>query len=131
MSRMGMPRTLGLFFAVGLLVPGHASAQHTSVHPSTTEATEISSAASAAGRLAPAASALTLLPSAMAEDHAAGDWARQPVPQVRDRRGIPLMVAGAVAFVAGAIVGGDGGAILMVGGAVVGAYGTYVYFGGS
>ena len=53
-----------------------------------------------------------------------------PQARVRNRRGIPLMVAGGAAFVAGIIAGGDAGTILMLGGAGVGAWGIYVYFGG-
>ena len=53
-----------------------------------------------------------------------------PVPQARDRDGIPFMVAGAALFVSGAGVGDRGGTILMVGGAGIGAYGLFVYFGG-
>jgi hypothetical protein len=50
--------------------------------------------------------------------------------RARNRRGVPLMVAGGVLFVAGAIVGKDVGTILMLGGAGIGAFGAYVYFGG-
>ena len=38
-----------------------------------------------------------------------------------------LMIVGAAAFVAGAIIEGDAGRILMVSGAVVGIYGLYEY----
>lgn len=38
-----------------------------------------------------------------------------------------LMIVGGAAFVAGLIIGGDGGSILAVGGAVVGLYGLYTY----
>ena len=55
-----------------------------------------------------------------------------PAPQsrARNQRGVPLMVAGGVLLVAGAIAGGDAGTLLIVGGAGVGAWGAYVYFGG-
>jgi hypothetical protein len=53
-----------------------------------------------------------------------------PQARVRNRRGIPLMVAGGAAFVAGIIAGGDAGTILMLGGGGIGAWGLYVYFGG-
>ncbi len=52
------------------------------------------------------------------------------MPQVRNRRGVPYMVAGGILFVAGAITGDDAGTVLMIGGAGVGAYGAFVYFGG-
>ena len=38
-----------------------------------------------------------------------------------------LMIVGGVAFLAGAIIGGDAGTIIMVGGAAVGLYGLYLY----
>jgi hypothetical protein len=88
---------------------------------------------SVVSRLAPSATLLELLPPA---------WPRQPLleeakpstrlvqARVRNRRGVPLMVAGGILFVAGAIVGDDVGTVLMLGGAGVGAYGAYVYFGG-
>jgi hypothetical protein len=50
------------------------------------------------------------------------------LPQVRNRRGVPFMIAGGAMFLAGAIIGGDGGTILVLGGIGVGAYGAYVYF---
>jgi len=53
-----------------------------------------------------------------------------PQARTRNRAGIPLMVAGGAAFVAGIIAGGDAGTILMLGGGGIGAWGLYVYFGG-
>lgn len=53
-----------------------------------------------------------------------------PLPQERNSKGIPFMVAGAALFVSGAVVGGNGGTILMLSGAGIGAYGLFVYFGG-
>ncbi|HXT14434.1 MAG TPA: hypothetical protein VN706_02310 [Gemmatimonadaceae bacterium] len=38
-----------------------------------------------------------------------------------------MMVVGAAALIAGAIIGGDPGTIIMVGGAVIGLYGLYQY----
>jgi len=58
--------------------------------------------------------------------------AREPfveIPQVRNRRGIPWMIAGGAMFLAGAIIGDDGGTLLILGGIGAGAYGAYVYFG--
>jgi hypothetical protein len=60
---------------------------------------------------------------------ASGRTPRVELPQVRNRRGIPFMIAGGAMFLAGAIVGGDGGTLLLLGGVGVGAYGAYVYFG--
>ena len=51
------------------------------------------------------------------------------LPQVRNRRGIPWMIAGGAMFLVGAIIGDDGGTLLLLGGVGVGAYGAYVYFG--
>ena len=39
------------------------------------------------------------------------------------------MIAGGAMFLAGAIIGDDGGTLLLLGGIGVGAYGAYVYFG--
>jgi hypothetical protein len=50
------------------------------------------------------------------------------LPQVRNRRGVPFMIAGGAMFLAGAIIGDDGGTILVLGGIGVGAYGAYIYF---
>jgi hypothetical protein len=68
-------------------------------------------------------------------------WPREPrvgeayepfaeLPQVRNRRGIPWMIAGGAMFLVGAIIGDDGGTLLLLGGIGVGAYGAYVYFEG-
>jgi hypothetical protein len=40
------------------------------------------------------------------------------------------MIAGGAMFLAGAIIGDDGGTLLLLGGLGVGAYGVYVYFEG-
>jgi hypothetical protein len=39
------------------------------------------------------------------------------------------MIAGGAMFLAGAIIGDDGGTLLVLGGVGAGAYGAYVYFG--
>jgi len=54
-----------------------------------------------------------------------------PAPQARNRRGVPWMVAGGGVFLAGAILGDDGGTVLMLGGIGMGTYGAFVYFGGA
>jgi hypothetical protein len=68
-------------------------------------------------------------------------WPREPriaekgtgafidLPQARNRRGVPFMIAGGAMFLVGAIVGDDGGTLLLLGGVGLGAYGAYVYFG--
>ncbi|MGH7712364.1 MAG: hypothetical protein ACREOG_13830 [Gemmatimonadaceae bacterium] len=49
--------------------------------------------------------------------------------QSRARRGIPLMVVGGAAFLAGLIIGDDAGNALAIGGAIVGLYGLYLWAG--
>jgi hypothetical protein len=57
--------------------------------------------------------------------------ARDALASMQVQRGhgqdVALMVVGAGAFVAGALVGGDVGPIFMVGGAILGLYGLYLY----
>ena len=48
--------------------------------------------------------------------------------QVRDRTGIPWIVARGALIVGGALVDGDAGKLLMVGGVVSSAYGLFIYF---
>lgn len=47
--------------------------------------------------------------------------------QARARRGMPLMVVGGAAFIAGLIIGDDAGTAIAVGGAAVGLYGLYLW----
>lgn len=92
-----------------------------------------SEASPATDRLSPAAAPPALLPGSSlpsVDGGASVPVPAAPVPQVRDRSGIPFMVAGAALFVSGAIVGDRGGTILMVGGAGIGAYGLFVFYGG-
>ena len=49
-------------------------------------------------------------------------------PALRGRPGMGYMIAGGALFVAGLIVGGDGGTVLILTGAGIGAYGLYLYF---
>jgi hypothetical protein len=85
---------------------------------------------SAATVLAPTPIQPLLLGPAWPRDPRIGEAAERFVelPQVRNRRGIPWMIAGGAMFLAGAIIGDDGGALLILGGIGVGAYGAYVYF---
>lgn len=84
-------------------------------------------AATVAERLRPTAASAILIPGVPVE---VGDAAAiEPLlPFQRRSAGVPLMTAGAVLFVAGAIVGGDAGTVLMIGGAGIAAYGVYLYF---
>ena len=47
---------------------------------------------------------------------------------VQPRGSVPLMAAGGVLLVAGAVIGGDAGTLVMVGGAGVLAWGVYLHF---
>jgi hypothetical protein len=38
-----------------------------------------------------------------------------------------LMIVGGVAFLAGAVIGGDAGTVIMIGGAAIGIYGLFLY----
>jgi hypothetical protein len=89
------------------------------------------SAISAVTVLSPA-STQPLLPGSAWQYEARIAEVHEPVfelPQVRNRRGIPWMIAGGALFLAGAIIGDDGGTLLILGGIGAGAYGAYVYFG--
>lgn len=130
MNRFGF--RLWLALAVGLLMPGLASGQ-TQVEPAIASGGVVVTAAdgTAAERLRPAASTAALFAPAVSTRF---DAATEPYRQVEiddeDDDGIPYMIAGGIAFLAGAIVGDDVGTILMLGGAGVGAYGAFIYFGG-
>jgi hypothetical protein len=115
---------IGIFSAVlitgALAMPVAAAGQQTS-----------GIAMSAGALLVPAPTESLLPASAWAGEARIGE-PRAPLlelPQVRNRRGIPFMIAGGAMFLAGAIIGDDGGTILILGGIGVGAYGAYVYFG--
>ena len=130
MSRVGV--FLVLLVATAGVLPRSGYCQVSPANGVTTAGEEARYGRSAAELLAPPANSLTLLPVRSATK-ASKESARPPgllLPQARNRRGVPFMVTGGVLFLAGAIIGNDGGTILMIGGAVVGAYGTYVYFGG-
>jgi hypothetical protein len=47
--------------------------------------------------------------------------------QRRARRGVPLMIVGGAAFLAGLIIGDDVGTAIAVGGAAIGLYGLYLW----
>lgn len=131
MSRVGV--LLVLLVASAAISPRTAYGQLSPTNGVTTAAEEARYETSGAELLAPPANSLTLLPPVRSPRKAGGEPDRLPgpvLPQARNRRGVPFMVTGGVLFLAGAIIGNDGGTILMIGGAVVGAYGTYVYFGG-
>jgi hypothetical protein len=114
----------------GLGVPTAGQAQTPGALLPVVDATPTPPIASPRERLSPWAGAAELFPPASAQ--AAEVSFAPPVLQARsrDRRGVPLMVAGGILFVAGAITGDDVGTILMLGGAGIGAWGAYIYFGG-
>jgi hypothetical protein len=131
MSRAGV---LLVLLIAGAGVTAHAAyCQSSTTNESTRTDVASGQRGPAARPLAPAANSLTVLSSVRLQSAPIVEPAPlAPVlPQARNRRGVPFMVAGGVLFLAGAIAGGDGGAILMIGGAGVGAYGAFVYFGGN
>lgn len=132
MSRIGVLSMVLL--ASALATPSTASSQTSGASGPNAVVPRRGGAPSAAARLAPSASLPLLFPPAGLQEQAAKAspqlFAAFPQHSVRNRKGIPFMVAGGVLFVAGAIAGNTGGAILMLGGAGVGAYGAYIYFGG-
>jgi hypothetical protein len=125
MSRVGVLSIVMIVSAAAL--PRVASSQLTSGH-ATAAAAALAPTAAHAVLLGPAWS---LQPREPREARIAetGSEAFVDLPQVRNRRGVPFMIAGGAMFLAGAVIGDDGGAILMLGGIGVGAYGAYVYFG--
>lgn len=60
-------------------------------------------------------------------DDAAATSANVGAAVRRGDQSTALMIVGGVAFLAGALIGGDAGTIIMVGGAAVGVYGLYLY----
>ena len=48
--------------------------------------------------------------------------------QEKNKAGIPFMIAGGAAFVAGLIIGGDVGTVVAVAGVGIGVYGIILYF---
>lgn len=131
MSRVGV--VLVVLIAGAAVMAGGAYCQSSTASKFTQPDEASGQGGSAASLLAPTANSLTVLSSVRVHTKPIdGPPPFAPVlPQARNRRGVPFMVAGGVLFVAGAIVGSDGGAILMIGGAGVGAYGAFVYFGGN
>jgi hypothetical protein len=128
-----MSRSRVLFAALvlgGLALPDSGSGQSFASAGLTADQANPARTMTAAERLRPWAGAPALFPPA--DPRATSTESPAPVVQarVRNRRGVPLMVAGGILFVAGAIAGDDVGTILMLGGAGIGAWGAYVYFGG-
>lgn len=70
------------------------------------------------------------LPSSRLTDHSTPEGERGTVApvQVRNRAGVPWIVAGAALVLGGAIVGHDVGTVLMVGGVLTTSYGLFIYF---
>jgi len=48
--------------------------------------------------------------------------------QDKNKAGLPFMIAGGAAFVAGLIIGGDAGTVVAVAGVGIGVYGIILYF---
>jgi hypothetical protein len=118
-----MSRTAVLSVVMIVLALGTPRAATTQASPGT--------AMSAAALLTPA-SAQPFFLGSVGRDEARLADGREPfveLPQVRNRRGIPWMITGGALFLAGAIIGDDGGTLLVLGGVGAAAYGAYVYFG--
>lgn len=117
-----------------LALPVTASSQMPPVSDPTVSASPGDEAASAATRLSASASPLVLLrrsgPDEPLLEQPTQPFVALPQSHVRNQKGVPLMVGGGILFVAGAIIGHDGGTLLMIGGAGIGAYGAYIYTGG-
>ena len=81
-----------------------------------------------AERLQPSASSILATPSpvsvAVEEKPAPAETTMRPPSR---SSALPLIAAGLVLLISGAIVDGDAGTILMVGGAGITAYGVYLY----
>lgn len=132
MNRVGLPFMLAL--AGGLLMPAVASSQTLvdqtfAAADGATVVAEAEQRRTAAEQLRPATGTATLF-SPMSAEIPAGDYRQVEIDDDGDKDGVPYMIAGGIAFLAGAIVGDDVGTILMLGGAGAGAYGAFVYFGG-
>jgi hypothetical protein len=125
---------LAAFVVAGLVMPASGSGQVRTLDTPTDARAEVTPSMSSTERLAPWAGTPALFPFPPPRAQVTAPAAPVPVPIVqaraRNRRGVPLMVAGGILFVAGAIAGDDVGTILMLGGAGIGAWGAYVYFGG-
>jgi hypothetical protein len=82
-----------------------------------------------------AASAATVAPmvdhgiAGVRASDARSESAPEPAPQASRNLGQAraLMIVGAATFLAGALIGGDGGTVIMVGGAAIGLWGLYQY----
>ncbi len=119
--------------AAAVLTPGIASAQGAEAGSIARDSRAHEDRGSVAASLAPSAASAALLRPVAPRTTPVVEAPRRPVPapQARNRRGVPWMVAGGGVFLAGAIVGDDGGTVLMLGGIGLGTYGAFVYFGGA
>lgn len=120
-----------ILLLVGLALARLAGAPGAAARTGGPAATEAAAPAAtppgAAARLRPTMASALLAPARSFTETSAP--AIEPLPAPRQRSsGVPLMAAGAVLFITGAIIGDDAGTLLMVGGAAVGAYGVYLYF---
>ena len=123
-----------VLLAITLAFPATASSQTPPVSDSTAGASGSHGVASAATRLSASADPLAAFqPVGQHEpflEQQAQPSVTLPQSRARNRKGVPFMVAGGILFVAGAIIGHDGGTLLMLGGAGIGAYGACIYTGG-
>ena len=117
MSRIGIVSVV--MIAGALVFPRAATSQAPS-----------GAATPAAALLAPTSTHPLLLGSAWPDEPRLGKAPERFVelPQARNRRGVTFMIVGGAMFLAGAVIGDDGGTILVLGGIGLGAYGAYIYF---
>ena len=121
MIRTSLP-AVALFALIALLPASSASAQ-SDVTP------VVSNTASAADGLSAKQVGISraALQQHTRQVETAPAGATNALAQARGRRGMPLMIVGGAAFIAGLIIGDDAGTAIAVGGAVIGLYGLYLW----
>lgn len=110
------------------LLAAPAGAQAVSGAPSLALQPNAPAAVAPAATAQPAAGpSLSALPAAAHRAEASGPLRMMPAQRANLGQAKALMIVGAAAFVAGAIIGDTPGTIIMVGGAAVGLVGLYEY----
>lgn len=110
------------------LLAAPAGAQAVSGAPSFALQPDAQAPVASAATAEPAAGpSLSALPTAAHHAEATGPLRMMPAQRANMGQAKALMIVGAAAFVAGAIIGDTPGTIIMVGGAAVGLIGLYEY----
>ena len=122
MIRLSLP-AVALFALIALVPASSARGQTADVQP--VVSTVASAADGLSAKQAGISRAALLDHTRQVEASAAGPT--NVLPQARSRRGMPLMVVGGAAFIAGLIIGDDAGTAIAVGGAAIGLYGLYLW----